>query len=74
VFWSAVLVIAGLMLNRFDVSMLAMGMRPGFTYFPHWMEFAVSAGLVADGLLVVWLAHKLLPIAGGSGTGHGTTA
>ena len=72
VFWTAALVIAGLMLNRFNVSLLAMGMRPGYTYFPHWMEFAVSAGLVADGLLVVWLAHRLLPITGG--TGHGTAA
>ncbi len=74
VFWTALLVIAGLMLNRFNVSMLAMGMRPGYSYFPHWMEFAVSVGLVADGLLVVWLAHKLLPITGGAGTGHGPAA
>ena len=61
-FWSAVLVILGLVLNRFNVSMLALEMRPGFSYFPHWMEVAISAGLVADALLVVWLAYRLLPI------------
>jgi len=61
-FWCALLVIAGLVLNRFNVSMLALGMRPGFTYFPHWMEFAISVGLIADALLVIQLAHRLLPI------------
>ncbi|MFC2001195.1 NrfD/PsrC family molybdoenzyme membrane anchor subunit [Chloroflexota bacterium] len=62
VFWTSVLVILGLMLNRFNVSMLALGMRPGYIYFPHWMEFAISVGLVADALLVIWLAHRFLPI------------
>lgn len=66
-FWAAVLVIVGLMLNRFNVSMVALGMREGFSYVPHWMELAVSAGLVADALLVVWLAHKLLPMTAGAG-------
>ncbi len=62
VFWSAVLVIAGLILNRFNVSMLALAMRPGYTYFPHWMEVAISVALVADALLVIWLAYRFLPI------------
>jgi Ni/Fe-hydrogenase subunit HybB-like protein len=62
VFWTSALVIAGLVFNRFNVSMLALGMRPGYVYFPHWMEFAISAGLVADALLVIWLAHRFLPI------------
>ncbi len=62
IFWTAVLVVAGLIFNRFNVSMLALGMRPGYSYFPHWMEFAISAGLVADALLVIWLAHRFLPI------------
>ena len=62
VFWTSVLVILGLMFNRFNASILALGMRPGYLYFPHWMEFAISIGLVADALLVVWLAHRFLPI------------
>ncbi len=62
IFWSAVLVILGLVFNRFNVSMLALAMRPGFTYFPHWMEVAISVGLVADALLVIWLAYRLLPM------------
>ncbi|MCK4697795.1 MAG: polysulfide reductase NrfD, partial [Dehalococcoidia bacterium] len=63
VFWISVLVIIGLVLNRFNVSMLALDMRPGTIYFPHWMEFAISVGLVADALLVIWLAHRFLRIA-----------
>lgn len=62
VFWTSILVIGGLMLNRFNVSLLALDIRPGYMYFPHWMEIAVSVGLVADALLVVWLAHRFLPI------------
>ena len=62
VFWCAVLVIVGLVLNRFDVSMIALDMRPGFTYFPHWMEVAISVGLVADAIVVIVLAHRLLPM------------
>ena len=64
VFWTSVLVISGLMLNRFNVSLLALDTRLGYTYFPHWMEIAISVGLVADALLVVWLAHRFLPITG----------
>lgn len=62
VFWSAVLVVIGLVFNRFNVSLLALAMRPGFTYFPHWMEIAISVSLVADALLVIWLAYRLLPM------------
>jgi Ni/Fe-hydrogenase subunit HybB-like protein len=62
VFWVATLVVLGLVFNRFNVSMFALAIRPGFTYFPHWMEVAISAGLVADAMLVIWLAHRLLPM------------
>jgi Ni/Fe-hydrogenase subunit HybB-like protein len=62
VFWSAVLVVLGLIFNRFNVSMLALAMRPNFTYFPHWMEIAISAALIADAMLVIWLAYRFLPM------------
>jgi uncharacterized integral membrane protein len=54
------LVVLGLIFNRFNVSMLALAMRPGFTYFPHWMEVAISAALIADAMLVIWLAYRFL--------------
>lgn len=62
VFTGAAFVVAGLIFNRFNVSMLALAIRPGYTYFPHWMEVAISAGLVADAMLVIWLAYRLLPM------------
>ncbi len=62
VFWSAVLVILGLILNRFNVSMLALAMRPGYTYYPHWMEIAISVGLIVVALIVFQIAIRLLPL------------
>lgn len=62
IFWSASLVVLGLIFNRFNVSMLALAMRTGYTYFPHWMEIAISVGLVADAMLVIWLSYRLLPM------------
>ncbi|UCH42594.1 MAG: hypothetical protein JSW16_07240 [Dehalococcoidales bacterium] len=56
------LVVLGLVFNRFNISMLALSMRPGFTYFPYWMEVAISAALVADAILVIWLAYRFLPM------------
>ncbi|UCB43653.1 MAG: Ni/Fe-hydrogenase cytochrome b subunit [Dehalococcoidales bacterium] len=73
-FWTATLVVVGLIFNRFNVSMLALGIRPDFTYFPYWMEFAVSAGLVADAMLVIWLANRLLPMGPGNKEGAITEA
>ena len=63
IFGTAVLVILGLIFNRFNVSMLALEMRPGFTYSPHWMEIAISIGLFADAMLVIWVAHRFLPMS-----------
>jgi Ni/Fe-hydrogenase subunit HybB-like protein len=63
-FGTALLVIGGLIFNRFNVSLLWQAIRPGYTYFPHWMEFAVSAGLIAWAIIVFMLAVRLLPIAG----------
>lgn len=62
VFWSAVLVILGLIFNRFNASMLALAMRPGYTYYPHWMEIAISLGLVAIALIVFQIVVRLLPV------------
>ena len=61
-FGSALLVIGGLVLNRFNVSILQLPTRPGYTYFPHWMEIAISVGLIADAIIVFMLAVRLLPV------------
>ena len=61
-FWSAALVVGGLVLNRFSVSLLTLNPRPDTTYFPHWMEFAITVGIVAAGLLAFTLANRYLPV------------
>ena len=62
VFWSSFLVVAGIIFNRFNVGIFGLAMRPGYSYTPHWMEIAISVGLVADALLVIWLAYRYLPV------------
>jgi Ni/Fe-hydrogenase subunit HybB-like protein len=61
-FWSALLVVLGLVLNRFNVSLLALAPRSGTVYFPHLMEFAISISIVAAGILAYILANRYLPI------------
>jgi Ni/Fe-hydrogenase subunit HybB-like protein len=61
-FWSAMLVVGGVVLNRFNVSLLALSPRPGTTYFPHWMELAVTVGIVSAGVLAFTLANRYLPV------------
>ncbi|MCL5270266.1 MAG: Ni/Fe-hydrogenase cytochrome b subunit [bacterium] len=46
------LVIFGVVLNRFTVSILAFAKPPGVTYFPTWPELAVSLGVVSGATLI----------------------
>jgi len=61
-FWSALLVVLGLVLNRFNVSLVVLAARPGTVYFPHPMEFAISIAVVSAGILAYILADRYLPI------------
>jgi len=52
-FFASLLVILGLMFNRFNVGLLTWkrpAWDPGYT--PHWMEFALSIGVIAGVILV----------------------
>ncbi len=62
VWTGALLVVLGIILNRFDVTMFALAVRPGYTYFPTWMEIGIAVGLFAWALLLIWLAVKFLPV------------
>lgn len=62
-FWSAFLVVLGLVLNRFNVSLIALAPRTGTVYFPHVLEFAVTIAIVAAGVLAYVLADRYLPIS-----------
>ncbi len=61
-FWSAVCVIAGVVINRLNVGIIGIKVESWQTYFPSWMEFAVSIGIVSAGLILFSLAVRHLPI------------
>ena len=48
----AAMVVLGIIGYRFDVSIVAFSRPAGAGYFPSWVEFVVSAGIVAGALLV----------------------
>jgi formate dehydrogenase iron-sulfur subunit len=60
--WSAVLVIAGLVLNRINIAVTGISAAAWETYYPSWMEIAISLGVVAGGLLAYDLLVRFLPI------------
>lgn len=61
--WSSLLVVLGLVLNRLNVSLIALAPRPGTMYVPHVLEFAISIAVVSAGILAYILANRYLPIA-----------
>ncbi|MGQ9715462.1 MAG: NrfD/PsrC family molybdoenzyme membrane anchor subunit [Anaerolineae bacterium] len=60
-FWGALLVVGGLILNRLDVSVIGQIVPTG-SYFPHWMEFAVTIGLLASGVVAYTLITHYFPV------------
>lgn len=61
ILWSQVLVIAGVLMNRFNVSFLSQSNGSG-SYFPALSEFALSVGLVALAVFLYRAAVVYLPI------------
>lgn len=50
--------VLGLMLTRFNVGLIAWQRPAESAYFPHWMELAVSFGVIAAGVLAYdWVAR-----------------
>jgi Ni/Fe-hydrogenase subunit HybB-like protein len=61
ILWSQVLVIAGVLMNRFNINFLAQAAGPG-SYFPSLGEFALSVGLVSLAVFLYRWAVIALPI------------
>jgi Ni/Fe-hydrogenase subunit HybB-like protein len=61
--FSAFLVVSGVILSRFAVSLIALG-RPEFaeSYAPHPLEFAVTVGIVAAGVAAFGVVARYLPL------------
>ncbi|MEW5745749.1 MAG: NrfD/PsrC family molybdoenzyme membrane anchor subunit [Nitrospirota bacterium] len=59
--FSVSLVIFGVLFNRFNTNFSAQ-LGNGVTYFPTWMEVAISIGIVAGGIFAYRLAALYLPV------------
>jgi Ni/Fe-hydrogenase subunit HybB-like protein len=63
------LVILGVVLNRFNVSLLALGHLTDQPYFPSIGEFAISLGIISAGVLAFALVARLFPLFDGERAG-----
>jgi c(7)-type cytochrome triheme protein len=61
-FFGALLVIMGFIVNRLNVATTGMAASSGVTYVPSLMEFAVTLSIVAAGFGLFALAVKFLPV------------
>jgi len=61
-FYSALFVVSGFILNRLNISMTSIERYSGTSYFPSWMEISVTLMVVAIGFAAFRLAVKYLPI------------
>lgn len=60
--FAALLTLMGFIINRLNVAVTGMAASTGTTYIPSWMEFAVTASMVAGGFVLFALAVKYLPV------------
>ncbi|MBI5652847.1 MAG: Ni/Fe-hydrogenase cytochrome b subunit [Chloroflexi bacterium] len=58
----ASLVIAGIVLNRFNVSLIGWTRPNEGWYVPHLLEFAITFGIVSAGVVAYGLVAKFLPL------------
>jgi len=61
-FASAVMIILGFVLNRMNIGISGMEAWAGKSYFPSWMEIAVTLSIVVVGFIAFALATKYLPL------------
>jgi formate dehydrogenase iron-sulfur subunit len=58
---ASLMVIAGLVLNRMNVAVVGITSTYA-TYYPHWMEVAITAGVVAAGILAYLVICTNFPV------------
>ena len=74
-FWVALFVVVGVVIHRLNVAITGLSSHTGERYFPHWMEVAVSIGIVSLGILVYRAAVRYLPLFeehASQSSGHGS--
>jgi Ni/Fe-hydrogenase subunit HybB-like protein len=62
--WAAILTVLGIVLNRFNVSLVAFNWQlpAADRYFPSWMEIALSLFIVTVGILIFRFVSTYMPI------------
>lgn len=55
-------VVLGVLINRFNVSLVGMAASAGQSYFPSWMEISITAMLVSAGVLVYTFIAENFPL------------
>ena len=58
----ALLIMSGVILNRFDVTWFSMAPVSGEVYTPHWMEVAILVGVAAGLVTVYSLVARYFPV------------
>ena len=59
---ASLLVMAGIVLNRINVSWFGMSVSDHLHYIPTWMEIALSLAFITGGTVIFLLAVRFLPI------------
>ena len=59
---SAVLTVAGVIINRLNISITGLARAGNFSYFPTWEEFGITLFLISCGFIVFVLCLKYLPV------------
>ncbi len=61
-FNGSLFVIAGLILNRFNVSLFGIKAPAHAWYFPHLMEIIITVGIVSAGIMAYYLIARYFPV------------
>ncbi len=61
-FTGAVFILLGFVTNRLDISITGMESWAGTSYFPSWMEIAITLSIVTFGFVVFSMAARYLPL------------
>jgi Ni/Fe-hydrogenase subunit HybB-like protein len=61
-FIASLMVITGLVINRMNVAVVGITSTYGATYYPHWIEVAITSGIVASGVLVYLVICSNFPV------------
>jgi Ni/Fe-hydrogenase subunit HybB-like protein len=61
-FAGALLIIIGFVVNRLNISITGMEAWAKVSYFPSWMEIAITLMIVTTGFMVFGVAARYLPV------------